>query len=502
MPESVKDRCTKAHEYVFLLSKSPRYYFDAEAIAEPVAQATIERLGQVTLSKQAGSTRVPGKTNGNMKAVPPRFGGSKYGDNAAEEHRTKSGNTYDCTDGKRNKRSVWTVATQPYKEAHFACVDAETEALTPSGWKRHNELTDGDLIAAYLPDADMLTWQSATFHRYPFDGELVAIEKRDSSQRLTPNHRCLVKRRSGETDVVLAEDLNPSMSIPTAVPLRVNEAEGPGEAFAALLGWYVTEGEKKRHNVVRINQSASANPEKVESIRALLEKVGATFTEMRRTRDWRGRESTEVVFSINGTVAKRLHEASPDKGIPWEWVNWPIGDVESFMNAVIDGDGHRREDGRCCVVQKDRGFVDVLQAMALRLGWRGHITPRSNGGFALYLTKNRWLTLRRTNGAYQGAIGREHYSGIVWCPSVPSTFWIARRSGRTFITGNTFPPKLISPMILAGCPVGGTVLDPFGGSGTTGEVAERYGRNSILIELNPAYIELQKQRTAQMGLGL
>jgi hypothetical protein len=66
----------------------------------------------------------------------------------------------------------------------------------------------------------------------------------------------------------------------------------------------------------------------------------------------------------------------------------------------------------------------------------------------------------------------------------------------------TFPPKLISPMILAGCPVGGTVLDPFGGSGTTGEVAEALGRNSILIELNPAYIELQKQRTAQMGLGL
>ena len=186
MPESVRDRCTKSHEYIFLLAKSPRYYYDQEAIAEPVTQSTIERLSQSNLENQIGSDRVPGKTNGNMKAVPPRFGGSKYGDNAAEEHRTKSGNTYDCTDGKRNKRSVWTVATQPYKGAHFA----------------------------------------------------------------------------------------------------------------------------------------------------------------------------------------------------------------------------------------------------------------------------------------------------------------------------TFPPKLISPMILAGCPVGGTVLDPFGGSGTTGEVAERYGRNSILIELNPAYIELQKQRTAQMGLGL
>lgn len=66
----------------------------------------------------------------------------------------------------------------------------------------------------------------------------------------------------------------------------------------------------------------------------------------------------------------------------------------------------------------------------------------------------------------------------------------------------TFPPALITPMILAGCPIGGTVLDPFGGSGTTGEVAELLGRNSILIELNPAYIEIQGRRTAQMGMAV
>ena len=64
----------------------------------------------------------------------------------------------------------------------------------------------------------------------------------------------------------------------------------------------------------------------------------------------------------------------------------------------------------------------------------------------------------------------------------------------------TFPPDLIRPCILAGCPVGGTVLDCFGGSGTTGEVSEEEGRNSILIELNPEYVELEKKRTAQMGL--
>lgn len=58
----------------------------------------------------------------------------------------------------------------------------------------------------------------------------------------------------------------------------------------------------------------------------------------------------------------------------------------------------------------------------------------------------------------------------------------------------TFPPALIEPCILAGCPVGGTVLDPFGGSGTTGQVAQQHGRNAILIELNPAYVELARKR--------
>lgn len=64
----------------------------------------------------------------------------------------------------------------------------------------------------------------------------------------------------------------------------------------------------------------------------------------------------------------------------------------------------------------------------------------------------------------------------------------------------TFPEKLIEPCILAGCPEGGIVLDPFFGSGTTGAVAERLGRRWIGCELNPDYIALARHRTAQMGL--
>lgn len=58
----------------------------------------------------------------------------------------------------------------------------------------------------------------------------------------------------------------------------------------------------------------------------------------------------------------------------------------------------------------------------------------------------------------------------------------------------TFPPALIEPCILAGCPKGGTVLDPFGGAGTTGLVADRLGRNAVLIELNPDYADMAERR--------
>lgn len=96
MPESVTDRCTKSHEYIFLLSKSPKYYFDAEAIHEK------------TVTKGA----IPKKS-------PHRYGGDKYTAHPDEFYRTKSVNAYMDREY-RNKRDVWIIPPQPTKEAHFA----------------------------------------------------------------------------------------------------------------------------------------------------------------------------------------------------------------------------------------------------------------------------------------------------------------------------------------------------------------------------------------------
>lgn len=142
MPESVQDRCTKAHEYIFLLSKSPRYHYDADAIAEPLSLASIARLAQ-DVEGQAGSDRVPGKTNGSMKAVGGRrAAGNKTNKGAIayeqgdEKHRTKVGLVAFAEkerqkveagdlDGTRNARSVWSIAATPFKDAHFATFPPE-----------------------------------------------------------------------------------------------------------------------------------------------------------------------------------------------------------------------------------------------------------------------------------------------------------------------------------------------------------------------------------------
>lgn len=127
MPESTRDRCTKAHEYIFLLSKSRRYYFDQDAIKEPVAASSIARLTQ-NIDDQLGSDRVPGKTNGPMKAVRSRRDSFKREDSKREQAipgQTVGTHRPDREDSEypldvRNKRSVWSVPTVGFKGAHFA----------------------------------------------------------------------------------------------------------------------------------------------------------------------------------------------------------------------------------------------------------------------------------------------------------------------------------------------------------------------------------------------
>ncbi len=94
MPESVRDRCTKAHEYVFLLSKSPKYYYDHKAAKEP-------------------ATWAPSKQTKEVERAPGYYGGKGT-------DKSRNDKNFKAIRETRNRRSVWTVTTRPYKGAHFA----------------------------------------------------------------------------------------------------------------------------------------------------------------------------------------------------------------------------------------------------------------------------------------------------------------------------------------------------------------------------------------------
>lgn len=117
MPESVTDRCTKSHEYIFLLSKSARYFYNQEAVKESVVRIW------------------DAKNGGNLKVGGQR----QVGENDIHKH----GGDYPECDGMRNRRSVWTISTKPFPESHFATFPPEIpELCIKAGCPQHGTVLD------------------------------------------------------------------------------------------------------------------------------------------------------------------------------------------------------------------------------------------------------------------------------------------------------------------------------------------------------------------------
>ena len=186
MPESVRDRCTKAHEYVFLLSKGPRYYFDHEAMQEPaVGGAT----GVAASFKREGSKR--------EQTIP----GQGYGTHRPEREDVAYNET-------RNRRSVWTVATRPYKGAHFATFPPDLirpcilAGCPPSGKRCDcDEVIASPMGNGPVEDPTMQTGR-AGMNRPRRDGEGVRLitrrqQRHEAAEMKASPHRTDMERECG-----------------------------------------------------------------------------------------------------------------------------------------------------------------------------------------------------------------------------------------------------------------------------------------------------------------
>jgi DNA modification methylase len=429
LPESVTDRIRRSHSVWFHLVRQPRYYSAVDEVREEYAQPDDPRAGT--------------RNGGKLGKVPGRKadGGFINGIRGPQSPLGKL------------PGSVSTIATEPLTVPaelgvdHFACVDSETEILTRRGWLRHDQLAAGDEVAGYDISQRRGTWTTCeSVHHYGYDGPMVAVEKRDLSMLLTPNHRTVAwtRDRGGSPTVgpvvIEANDLAPRHYIPRSAEWDDEAVFVLGEDLAALLGWIAAEGWYTAGGGIGISQSFIANPANVEKIRKLLGRLDGIEREDVRTREWRGRPAGDVTWYLKPRLAGIVRELMPDKRIT-EWLaNLPRNEARALLDAFVDGDGHIRPDGRISIFQNERENLDWLQLISVTLGYRTRISEdRANGRFVLYLTRDvRPITLRKSAGKNE-PIPTEHYRGTVWCPSTGTGTFFARRRGIVFVTGNSFP---------------------------------------------------------------
>lgn len=455
LPESVTDRVRRSHEQWFHLTKLPRYFAAVDEVRE--ASATGDRV--MFQSKR-----------GQSRGMPPR-GPSDLAPVVQANHPL----------GKL-PGSVWTIASEPLKVPehlgvdHFACLDEATEILTERGWLTHDQLSEGDTVAGYNLDLGRAEWTTChAVHRYDHNGPLVAVEKRGLSMRLTPNHRVLAHKRKGRSgargpmQVIRADELTAAHFILQSAEWESYERKAIGVDLAALLGWVAAEGWVTETGQVRLCQSVTANPEHVDTIDGILgrldlppadrserTKYRSVLDVVKRTstiREWRGRPSEVVTWALPLGLSQEITRLLPGKRLTWDLLGLPENERRALLDSFIDGDGHRRPDGRSAVYQKDRRNLDVLQAVAVTLGYRTRLTTEPTR-YVLYLTTgDRSVTLRGTNGA-SDPIPTEHHTGTVWCPTTGTGTFVARRNGKVFITGNSFPQEWPRRIILGWSPSG------------------------------------------------
>lgn len=191
MPESVQDRPTKAHEYIFLLSKSAKYYYNADAIREPYSLSTLSEFkqaytGEATKDYAAAGVQNPSAIKKRITDKQRGHGRRHAGFNDRWDDMPKDEQQM----GGANKRSVWTIATQPYPDAHFATFpEALVEPCILAGSK------PGDLILDPFAGSGTTGAVAVRLQR-----NFVGIE-------LNPAYVELARKRIGLVAPLLAEEI-------------------------------------------------------------------------------------------------------------------------------------------------------------------------------------------------------------------------------------------------------------------------------------------------------
>ena len=316
------------------------------------------------------------------------------------------------------------------------CVDEETEILTRGGWKRREMLSLNDSIACFDRSDDSVKWMPPTRKiEYDYSGEAISLKNDNVDILMHPKHRVVYKSMpiKGKTHkhpwLVKEADQFSKMTGFVKIPLaaKMGDEDIPiSDSLIALCGWIIAEGTFDVSGI-RLTQKHAI---KCARIRSLLQSEAEGFSEWERCDGVRQ-------FYIPVRHRKFFDCMLPKaKNIP-EWA-YDCSDRQFaiFLAALVDGDGTRCGPKTVEVYQSRESFIDDLQAACALHGYRTSKRFKSggfkDGGWALCIT-SRQTTLIHGISAHSKVVD---YCGKMWCVTVPTGCFIARRRGKVFVTAN------------------------------------------------------------------
>ena len=345
---------------------------------------------------------------------------------------------------------------------NFPCLLSSSQALSKTkGWVNYEDLKVGDEILAFNRDIGESEWQKVErVNVFDYDGDMIRLKTKHLDVLSTPDHRWVVTKpnkisKLNKTEVLTSDELYNSDK-PYAIPIRAphnNQVKARySDVYVAFLGWYLTDGYLKNGNIVRICQSNTANPHKVDIIDSIMEELGVEFSR---------REKNQVIWEIRDPeFVYKLNRLVPERKLNMKLLTRLTNPQLSILLENM-----RLGDGWSIWATGDKTQGELLQALVVlcnntssmyELSHEGDLSyfkdkkPSKYGQEFVRATKTsygvKFSNFRKsvnTKNTYnsENNLTKEKYVGKVWCPTVKSGAFFTRVIGedkryRTLITGN------------------------------------------------------------------
>ncbi len=319
----------------------------------------------------------------------------------------------------------------------FQCLSADTEILTPDGWKGYTGVKKGDEIYTFNLEEGTIE-KKCVNHIFAreYEGVMYNLKNRSQDQLVSPRHR--IVRKVFNTDRYKLEPIEETIEFMShlSVPVKgenVNPEFEIDDRQIKLLAWALSEGtiEKDGSYRVGIYQSQTAHPENYEEIIDLLETQELEYTTRIHTS-----LGTCTHIRLSPTSSKTVHKLldSKTKKLPSFLFNLSKRQAKLFLDTYIKGD-NLEEKFRRKITVTDKETLDGLTAIAVLAGYNFNVKERKAAGISKKL--QYVITLSETKHDYIQEIKPLKYKGVIWSVNTENETVIARRNGQVFITGNT-----------------------------------------------------------------